>query len=294
MSQIGSLSLPDPADGTLGHYRGLVLRAGTLEEARYTGGLAVEEVVGWEKGLAMPPEVIHVEMRTPERAGGFRKKGWATHLFWELQVALPGLRAVRLIPASDTVESLLGIMARHTVGKPRPGLCAIYPTTGLVHCPMRMDMIAINNYFPAGEPQANHSNLPFQCKGVQAKWSDDMGILPSHPTVPPLHHILPGRERAREEFVATTWEIEVETQDGAREPPLKMCFPYAITHPNPGGGWKEGERIVALYAYRLRGGHWRMDCCMRAGAGVPEGQVGRLAALAVTGVRGWGDQWRST
>ena len=155
-------------------------------------------------------------------------------------------------------------------------------------------MIAINNFFPAGEPQANHSNLPFQCKGVQAKWSDDMGILPSHPTVPPLHHILPGPERAREEFVATTWEIEVETQDGAREPPLKMCFPYAITHPNPGGGWKEGERIVALYAYRLRGGHWRMDCCMRGGAGVPEGQVGRLAALAVTGVRGWGDQWRST
>ena len=36
---------------------------------------------------------------------------------------------------------------------------------------------------------------------------------------------LPGRKRAREEFVATTWEIEVETQDGAREPPLKMSFP---------------------------------------------------------------------
>ena len=25
---------------------------------------------------------------------------------------------------------------------------------------------------------------------------------------------LPGRKRAREEFVATTWEVEVETQDG--------------------------------------------------------------------------------
>ena len=55
MSQIGSLSLPDPADGTLGHYQGLALRAGTLEEATYTGGLAVEEVVGWAKGLATPP-----------------------------------------------------------------------------------------------------------------------------------------------------------------------------------------------------------------------------------------------
>ena len=137
----------------------------------------------------MPPHVIHVDMRTPERAGWLGKKGWATLLFRELQVALPGLRAVRLIPARDSVESLLGMMATHTVGKPKPGLCAIYPTTGLVHCPMRMDMIAINNYFPAGEPQANHSNLPFQWQGVQAQWWDDMGILPSHPTVPPLHHI---------------------------------------------------------------------------------------------------------
>ena len=82
---------------------------------------------------------------------------------------------------------------------------------------------------------------------------------------------LPGRKRAKEEFVATTWEIEVETQDGAREPPLKISFPCAITHPNPGGGWKEGERVTALYAYRLRGGHWRMDCCVRGRAGVPVG-----------------------
>ena len=101
---------------------------------------------------------------------------------------------------------------------------------------------------------------------------------------------LPGRKRAREEFVATTWEVEVETQDGQREPPLKMSFPCAITLPNPGGGWKEGQTIVALNAYRLRGGHWRMDCCVKGRAGVPEGQLRRLAALAVTGVRGWGDR----
>ena len=129
MSQTGSLSLPDPADGTLGHYQGVALSAGTLEEATYTGCLAVEEVVGWAKGLAMPPQLIHVDMRTSERAGWFGKKGWATHLFQELQVALPGLRAVRLIPARDTVESLLGIMATHTVGKPNPGLCASVPST---------------------------------------------------------------------------------------------------------------------------------------------------------------------
>ena len=100
----------------------------------------------------------------------------------------------------------------------------------------------------------------------------------------------PGRKRAREEFVATTWEIEVETQDGARELPLKISFPCAITHPDPGGDWKEGERVIALYAYRLRGGHWRIDCCVQGRAGVPVGKLRRLAALAVTGVRGWGDR----
>ena len=105
---------------------------------------------------------------------------------------------------------------------------------------------------------------------------------------------LPGRKRAREEFVATTWEIEVETQDGARKPPLKISFPCAITHPNPGGGWKEGERVIALYAYRLRGGHWRMDCCVQARAGGAVGQLRRLAVLAVTGVRDGGTRWRST
>ena len=60
-------------------------------------------------------------------------------------MALPGLWAVRLLHVGPIVDSLSKIMATHTVGKPKPGLCAIYPTTGLVHCPMRMDMIAINN-----------------------------------------------------------------------------------------------------------------------------------------------------
>ena len=80
-------------------------------------------------------------------------------------------------------------LTTHTMGKPKPGLCAIYPTTNLVQCPKRMDMIAINNYFPAGEPQADHSNLPFEWQAVQAQWWDDLGILLGHPTVPPLRHI---------------------------------------------------------------------------------------------------------
>ena len=55
--------------------------------------------MGWAKGLTTPPHLIHVDMRTPERAGWFGKKGWATHLLRELPAALLGLRAVRLIPA---------------------------------------------------------------------------------------------------------------------------------------------------------------------------------------------------
>ena len=138
-----------------------VTQSGRGDATVECGGLAVEDVVRWAKGFATPPQLIHVDMRTAERVGWFGEKGWPTHLFRELQVALPGLRAVRLIPAGSTVDSLLGIMAKHTVGKPKPGLCAIYPTSGLVHCPMRMDMMAINNHFPAGLPQADHSNLSF-------------------------------------------------------------------------------------------------------------------------------------
>ena len=73
--------------------------------------------------------------------------------------------------------------------------------------------------------------------------------------------------------MATTWEVEVEMQDGQRGPPLKMSFPCAITFPNPGGGWKEREMIITLYAYPLRGGHWRMDWGVKGRAGVPEGQL---------------------
>ena len=71
---MGSLSLPYLSDGTLGHYQGIPLFSGTLEEATYTGGLAVEEVVAWAKGLATPPQVIHVDMRTSKGRDGLGKK----------------------------------------------------------------------------------------------------------------------------------------------------------------------------------------------------------------------------
>ena len=94
---------------------------------------------------------------------------------------------------------------------------------------------------------------------------------------------LPPRKRAREEFIASTWEVEVATQDGPREPPLKISFPCAIKYSHPVGGLKEGETIIALYAYRLRGGHWRIDACVRRAG---EAELKRLAALKVTEVRG--------
>ena len=54
------------------------------------------------------PTLIHIDMREPARAGALYKKGWTTDLWHQLQLALPELRAVRLIPAPKTVDSLLG------------------------------------------------------------------------------------------------------------------------------------------------------------------------------------------
>ena len=89
-------SLPDPAANTHTHFLALPRRPYTLEEATYTGGLLVGEVVVWAKGLDHSPTLIHIDVRAPERAGALRKKGWATNL-WQ-QLALPEFRAC-LIPA---------------------------------------------------------------------------------------------------------------------------------------------------------------------------------------------------
>ena len=96
----------------------------------------------------------------------------------------------------------------------------------LVHCPMRMDMIAINNYCPADELQADHSNLPFEWHAVRAHWWDDLGILPSHATVPPLHHIpditLPTLHRMK----GLSW------YRGIVDPPPALCpSPRCAGHP---------------------------------------------------------------
>ena len=107
----------------------------TLDQATYIGGLLVGEVVEWVKGLDPSPTLIHIDMREPARDGALRKKGWTTDLWHQLQLALPELRAVRLIPAPKTVDSLLGVMSQHGAGKLKSGVCTVYPTTNLLHCP---------------------------------------------------------------------------------------------------------------------------------------------------------------
>ena len=96
---------------------------------------------------------------------------------------------------------------------------------------------------------------------------------------------LPGRKRGREEFMATTWEVELETQEG---PPRKISFPSQSQTPGEGG--RRGRRLLASTHTVCVEGILRMDCCVQDRAGVPEGKPRRLAALRLTGVRGWGDR----
>ena len=133
LSQHGSL--PDPAADTHAHIVALPCHPHTLEEATYTGGLLVGEVVEWAKGFDPSPTLIHIDMRKPTHAGALRKKGCTTDLWHQLQLALPEWRAVRLIPAPKTVDSLLGVMSQHGAGKLKSGVCTVYPTTNLLHCP---------------------------------------------------------------------------------------------------------------------------------------------------------------
>ena len=148
-------------------------------------------MVEWANGLDPSPTLIHIDMRDPERAGALRKKGWATDLWQQLQLALRELRAVRLIPAPKTVDSLLGVMSMHGSGKLKSGVFTMHPTTNLVpaHLCPAMDMIALNEYFPSNDPKGDHSSFPFEWHTATAQWWSDLGILPSQPEMPPLHHI---------------------------------------------------------------------------------------------------------
>ena len=83
-------------------------------------------------------------------------------------------------------------MSQHGAGKLKSGVCTVYPTANLLQCPpppLQMVTIALNEYFPAGEPQGGHSSFPFWWQIATARWWDDLGLFPAHLEVPPLHHI---------------------------------------------------------------------------------------------------------
>ena len=50
----------------------------------------------------------------------------------------------------------------------------------------------------------------------------------------------------RVEFVAATWQVEVETQARVQDPPLYVSLPRPVTM--SGAPLKEWETVIALYA----------------------------------------------
>ena len=92
----------------------------------------------------------------------------------------------RLIPGEKTVESLLGSMGGHGYGgKPREGVCKVYPVDNLVTLPLGCDMVALQELdVPEKE---DHSTLPFRWQISQPNWWDDLAITPTHPWVAPEH-----------------------------------------------------------------------------------------------------------
>ena len=67
------------------------------------------------------PTLIHIDMREPGCAGALCKKGCATDLWQQLQLALLELRTVHLIPAPKAVDSPLGVISMHGSGKLKSG-----------------------------------------------------------------------------------------------------------------------------------------------------------------------------
>ena len=127
------VSLPNPAADTNTHFLDLPRRLHTPEEATSTGGLLVGEVVESAMGLDPFPTLINIDMRDLERAGALRKEGWATNLWQQLQLALPELRAVRFIPAPQTVLLSLGGHVYTWVGHIEIGGLHHLPHQYLVH-----------------------------------------------------------------------------------------------------------------------------------------------------------------
>ena len=82
---------PRPVRCTLGHYPGIPLRPGTLEEATNTGRLAVEQVVGWAKGLATPPPADSCGHAYSRKGGMVWEKRLGHSPFSGVAGSLPGV-----------------------------------------------------------------------------------------------------------------------------------------------------------------------------------------------------------
>ena len=75
----------------------------------------------------------------------------------------------------------------------------------------------------------------------------------------------PGRKQARIEFVAATWEVDVETQAGERTPAVRISFPCAVHMTRV--QLKDGQQLVGLYTYWLPGGHGKLETAVSGEAG---------------------------
>ena len=151
------------------------------------------------------PTLIRIHMREPVGVGALHNKGWATDLWQQLHLSLSEFRAVCLIPPPKRVHSLFGVMLTHGTGKLISGVHTVHPTTNSVHCPPRMEMITLNEYLCASDPQEEHS------------------YLPSHPEMDPLRHILDITLPTLHEMVSGM----------GRPPPPPASLPHLRTGPLP-------------------------------------------------------------
>ena len=134
-----------------------------LEEATYdSNDLHVWSMVHWAGKQTPPPRaVVHIDMRSPDRAQVYCHNGWSTRLGVGLRGALLGILALRLILGEKTVESLLGIMWGHGQGgKPREGVCKVYLVDYLVTLTLGCDMVDLQEL--DGPEKEDHSTLPFR------------------------------------------------------------------------------------------------------------------------------------
>ena len=109
-------SRPEPSADTLAVYQGFPVAHHHMEEATYDqDALGVAKVVDWAASLALAPEVVHIDLRSPLRnscLGG-------TEPWRQLQHRVPSVRFLHFLPSPATVEQLLRGMSTNMMGEPK-------------------------------------------------------------------------------------------------------------------------------------------------------------------------------